>query len=618
MNLATLAAQLRSSWRPVLAIHFLFTLGGAVILTPLFTLLLQGTLALSGNTAVMDQDIALLLLSPLGLAAGILLFSILLAIAGLELGALQTIAQARCAQRPLTALPAARFTVAHALDLLRLTLGLTLRLLAYLVPFLVAVGLVAWRLLGKHDINFYLSEHPPEFLITVIVAALLGAVLTWYLGRRLLGWSMALPLVLFSGVKPGDAFAASEALVAGHRLRCLKALGNWLVLALLLSALPFIFLHLSLGPSLNNGGSLVTMVLVIALVGAIWALLGYFVAALNLAGFSFVIANLYRELTRSRADQEVMGATENLGTGANPGWTQGRFALVAALLLVVEMGYLLLMFRNIDMDSEVLVIAHRGAAGAAPENTMAAIQRAIDDDTDWVEIDVQETRDGAVIVVHDSDFMKLAGNPMKVWDGDLAQAQQIDIGSWFDPAFSDQRVPTLAEVLQVIKASDARLVIELKYYGHDVQLEQRVVELVEAAGMADRVAVMSLKLKGVQKIQALRPKWHAGLLAVTALGDITRLDVDFLAVNQAKANAAFIRRAHKAGKSVFVWTVNDALSLSHWMSMGVDGIITDEPALARDILNQRANLSAPERLLLSAALFFGKPEAIKKYRDDSP
>jgi len=64
--------------------------------------------------------------------------------------------------------------------------------------------------------------------------------------------------------------------------------------------------------------------------------------------------------------------------------------------------------------------------------------------------------------------------------------------------------------------------------------------------------------------------------------------------------------------------VNDALSLSHWMSMGVDGIITDEPALARDILAQRAQLSAPERLLLSAALFFGKPEAVKQYRDSSP
>ena len=111
---------------------------------------------------------------------------------------------------------------------------------------------------------------------------------------------------------------------------------------------------------------------------------------------------------------------------------------------------------------------------------------------------------------------------------------------------------------------------------------------------------MSLKLQGVQKLKALRPQWTGGLLAATSVGDITRLDADFLAVNQNMASPAFIRRAHKAGKRVFVWTVNDALSLSHWMSMGVDGVITDEPALARKILAQREKLSPAERLLREA------------------
>jgi glycerophosphoryl diester phosphodiesterase len=179
-------------------------------------------------------------------------------------------------------------------------------------------------------------------------------------------------------------------------------------------------------------------------------------------------------------------------------------------------------------------------------------------------------------------------------------------------------VPTLAEVLQIIKAADARLVIELKYYGHDQQLEQRVIDEVEAAGLTDRVAIMSLKLAGVQKLKQLRPAWTGGLLAATAIGDITRLDADFLAVNQNMASRRFIERARAAGKQVFVWTVNDGLSLNHWMSMGVDGVITDEPALARSILEQRREMTVAERLLLSATLFFGKPEALRKYRDNSP
>jgi glycerophosphoryl diester phosphodiesterase len=108
------------------------------------------------------------------------------------------------------------------------------------------------------------------------------------------------------------------------------------------------------------------------------------------------------------------------------------------------------------------------------------------------------------------------------------------------------------------------------------------------------------------------------LLAASAVGDLSRLDVDFLAVNQGMASRTFIRRAHTAGKRVFVWTINDALSLSRWMSMGVDGVITDEPALAREVLAQRADMSSAERLMLSAALFFGRPAMASAYRDDSP
>jgi glycerophosphoryl diester phosphodiesterase len=164
--------------------------------------------------------------------------------------------------------------------------------------------------------------------------------------------------------------------------------------------------------------------------------------------------------------------------------------------------------------------------------------------------------------------------------------------------------------------------IELKYYGHDVDLEQRVVDIVESADMVDHVAFMSLKLKGVEKIQTLRPQWDVGLLAATSIGDLSKMDVDFLAVSQGAVTSRFIKRSHSAGKRVLVWTVNDVLSLnkwmSKWMSMGVDGVITDEPALAGQVLADRERMSSAQRLLLNAALFFGKPIPLNQYRDSSP
>jgi glycerophosphoryl diester phosphodiesterase len=610
--------QLISYWRPILVVHVVFTLLGITLLAPLFGLLLQVALALSGSVAVADQDIAMLLLSPLGMAGAVIMVGLLLAIAGLELGALQVIAQAAMHSVRVKPVQAVLFALRHAAVLFRLTLGLTLRVLVYLVPAVLALGALKWYFLNDYDINYYLSQTPAEFYFALGFGIVVLLLLTWFLGRRLLGWSLVLPLVLFAAVSPRAAFARSEQLTAGHGPELLRALLGWLLLALLLVLVPIIFLELSATAVVSvDYGYLTPLLLLLGFVALGWMLLNFLVTALNMAGFTLVVADLYRRVGDGVSDKVIVRELLAAERAGGYDWKLSR-VILAVLLVTVLAGFIgVWLLRGVKLDDEVLVVAHRGAAGAAPENTLASIRRAIADGADWVEIDVQETRDGQVVVVHDSDFMKLSGNPLKVWDGDLAEIGQIDVGSWFGEEFADQRVPTLQQVLEEIRGR-SRLVIELKYYGHDQQLEQRVVDLVENAGMAEDVVIMSLKLAGVEKIQALRPDWTTGLLAATAIGKLSRVDVDFLAVNQNMANRGFIRRAHATGKRVFVWTINDALSLSRWMSMGVDGVITDEPALAKRVLAERAELRPAERLLLSAAFFFGKPDVAAKYRDESP
>ena len=149
---------------------------------------------------------------------------------------------------------------------------------------------------------------------------------------------------------------------------------------------------------------------------------------------------------------------------------------------------------------------------------MAAIEHGIEAGADWIEIDVQETADGKIAVIHDSDFMKIAGVDLKIWDATTQDLSQIDIGSRFDAAYAGERTPMLRDVLEQVR-DRALLLIELKYYGHDVDLERRVAELVDAAGMGDQVAVMSLKYPAVQKMQALRPDWTTGVLVATGEAD---------------------------------------------------------------------------------------------------
>ncbi|MGB5296109.1 MAG: glycerophosphodiester phosphodiesterase family protein, partial [Thermoanaerobaculia bacterium] len=151
----------------------------------------------------------------------------------------------------------------------------------------------------------------------------------------------------------------------------------------------------------------------------------------------------------------------------------------------------------------------------------------------------------------------------------------------------------------------AGVVIELKYYGHQVLLEERVAEIVDRMGMASDIKVMSLDYDGLKRMKAVRPEWTTGILTSVVMGDLTRMDVDFLAVNSGMANRRFVNSSHRAGKEVFTWTVNDALGMSAMMDLGVDSIITDDPQLARDVLAHRADLNPVERLLAGLAVYFG-------------
>ena len=275
---------------------------------------------------------------------------------------------------------------------------------------------------------------------------------------------------------------------------------------------------------------------------------------------------------------------------------------VVALIVAGFVGHSML--DGVSTEDHTEVTAHRGASAYAPENTLAAVQRAIDDGTDWVEIDVQESSDGQVVVVHDSDLKKIGGSNMKIWESTAEQLRSVDIGSWFDPKFSDQRIPLLTEVLEICKGK-AGVNIELKYYGHDQQLEQRVVDLVKAAGMESEVVIMSLKQAGIDKIRKLEPDWRIGLLTAMAIGDLTRSDVDFLAVNTGLATRSFVRSAQATDKQVYVWTVNDPVTMSMAIGRGVDSLITDKPALAKSVLEQRKQLSSIERLLIEVASLLG-------------
>ena len=451
-----------------------------------------------------------------------------------------------------------------------------------------------------------MNERPNEFRIAIGAGLALTAILIGVLVRLYSGWFVALPLVLFDGIAPRYALASSTQLIAGRRKQTVSWLLSWGITVLLANLLITAIVGW-LGQWLIPG-TVRSLPLLAARVGLLVMILMIANLIINLFAsitFAGLLMHAYDEFNADSRSSIANRLKGEFAESSRDGSIITRPRLVAASTIALIgaslIGYWAL--NSLSLEDQVEIMAHRGSSKVAPENTMAAFQLAIEEGADWIEIDVQETADGNVVVMHDSDFMKLAGSPLKIWDADLDQLDELDVGSWVSAEFSDQRVPTLADVLRLCR-DQVGVNIELKYYGHDQDLERRVIEIVETEEMTDQIMIMSLKPEGIAKVKQLRPNWVCGLLLSVYVGKIEEIDADFLAINSRFATRSFVRRAHKANKQVFVWTVNDAAGVSRALNRKVDGILTDRPALAREMLRQRSDMTTAQRLLTEVANLF--------------
>jgi glycerophosphoryl diester phosphodiesterase len=347
-------------------------------------------------------------------------------------------------------------------------------------------------------------------------------------------------------------------------------------------------------------GSLPLLLLFIGVWALVAASLALAANVVNFSLFALVLTRLYQQIAQRAPASLAQYAGEVWGVR----WTGRSGAAILALVVLGMGGVAGLAFLATRNQAPVVVIAHRGSSAVAPENTLAAFRLAADQRADLIELDVQESSDGQVLVAHDADLMKVSGNPATIWGTTADTLRAIDIGSYKDARYAAERVPTLAEALAVCKGR-CKVLVELKSYGHDQRLEERVVQIVEAAGMADQCEFMSLDHDMVRKMKELRPSWRVGILVAKALGDLTELRADFLAVESRMASRRFVRRAHRAGQDVYIWTANDPAWMLMGLTRGVDGLITDHPDVAHRVITARARLSEPQRLLVALLIRFG-------------
>ncbi len=601
-------ANMSACWSSLVVSDLLFKATSVLFLTPIVSLLFRLFLYVSGRDVLADVDIARFLLHPLGVLAFILVGGAVLCVFVLEQAMLMTICLATEQGKQVAPRQALLFVVSKGGRLLHLTSRVVARLGLLVLPFLLIGGAIFWLLLTEHDINFYLTRKPPVFWIAGLLIGGLLLGLAALLIQRLAGWIFASPLLVFEGYAPVAAMKESEQRSAGNRLAILRRFLWWAVINIAIAfVLNFATVKLCQNLVSAGGFSLWALTLSVGSALAVAALVNFAVSMLANASCASLLGFTYAAVSKP----ETFRLPEPMATDSSwklPALTRFRIVVisVAALLLAGVIGGVAI--RSIELKDQVQITAHRGGAGVAPENTLAAIRYAIRDGADWIEIDVQESSDGVVVVAHDSDLAKVAGNPVKIWAATAEELRKVDIGSYFDERFRDERMPTLDEVLQLCKGK-VGVNIELKYYGHSQDLENRVIELVEQYDMGPEIVVMSLQMEGIQKVKSRRPEWTVGLLTAVSVGDLTRAQADFLAVSSKLATRRFVRTSHGRQKTVSAWTVNDAYTMSAMVSRGVDNLITDYPALAREVLAEREAMSPLERLMVELAFYLGATPA---------
>lgn len=242
---------------------------------------------------------------------------------------------------------------------------------------------------------------------------------------------------------------------------------------------------------------------------------------------------------------------------------------------------------HMGLGNPVEVTAHRGYSAAYPENTIPAFKGAIQVGADWAELDVQQTADGEVIVMHDSNLKRTTGLDKEVWQVTWDEIKDLDNGSWFDKKYQTVRIPTLEEVLKVCRGK-IHLNIEIKPSGHDKDLEKQVAKLLKKYHMRDTCVVSSLKYDSLRKIKQADDSIETAYITSVSYGNFTDLEyADGYSVESTLLSKSFVNKAQKAGKQIYVWTVNSEERLEKVVGMGIDNVITDDPVMAKELIYEQ-------------------------------
>ena len=486
-----------------------------------------------------------------------------------------------------------------------------------LIPLLAGLVIVYQLFLAEFDLNYYWYIRPPEWYRAVTIGGIWTGL--WFITSLILTACLlpALPAYLDGKRTLKESVVEVWKAPMAQTLRFLKVIGvsagGWALFRIMTDAAIFsIFFYLSnwssdqfesLRPlAFLAGGYLFTTVVA----GGVISFFGFSLVSTIISKFYFSVSqpHLMREAPGFRS---LTVKTLKYITW----WTKPlRSGLLILLLLSGSLiTSMLIISEDIALGEEdrIMVIGHRANAGGAPENSLSALENSIELGVPIVEIDVQLTMDGVVIVWHDEDLIRMTEDPRQIREVRFDEIEALYLKSDHDPYLNSDRVATLEQFLQQSKGR-IQLMIELKYYGFYPDLAEKTVELIREYEMEDQVLLKSLNYSGSSQIREIAPDLGVGYVSAAAVGDISRLPVHFLSVYHPNITSELVRNSRNQGMAIYAWTVNSREDMITVIEKRVNGIITDYPEITLPLIEEVNQLSAVERYLLQFGLLVIEPQ----------
>ncbi|GIP16627.1 glycerophosphoryl diester phosphodiesterase [Paenibacillus montaniterrae] len=238
----------------------------------------------------------------------------------------------------------------------------------------------------------------------------------------------------------------------------------------------------------------------------------------------------------------------------------------------------------------IINYAHRGASGYCPENTMAAFQRAVELGATGIETDVQMTADGELVLIHDESLYRTTGVDKLVKDTTLAELQKLDAGAWFSNEFTGERVPTLDQLMELVKREQIMLNIEIKsgvvLYP---DIERKVIEKIRQHQLDQQCIISNFNHYSLAQCKAINPYIATGILYMEGLyrpwDYAATVGANALHAPKYAVTAEWVAEAKANGIIYNVWTVNEPQEMKALLAAGVAGIITDYPDRLQSIIS---------------------------------